>query len=157
MPKNSSNPCTVGKIFIAIAEMVFAELAGGVAERLEQFSDGRVFRLKSDGSAGHSYFGQTGAQRVLAADEGCTSSGAALLPVVVGEGDAFLGDAVDVRGPITHHAPAEVTDVPDADVIAPENQNVRFLCCHLVFLPFNVDSFGLRLPALAGASHSVCT
>ncbi len=35
--------------FIAIAEMVLAELAGGVAERLEQFGDGRIFRLKSDG------------------------------------------------------------------------------------------------------------
>ena len=34
--------------FIAIAEMVLAELAGGVAERLQQFGDGRVFRVQSD-------------------------------------------------------------------------------------------------------------
>jgi hypothetical protein len=32
------------QVFIPIAEMVLAELTGGVAERLEQFGDGRVFR-----------------------------------------------------------------------------------------------------------------
>ena len=90
--------------FIPIAEMVFAELAGGVAERLEQFGDGRVFRLKSERGAGHADFGQAGAERVLAGDEGGASGGAALLAVVVGEGDAFVGDAVDVRRLVAHHA-----------------------------------------------------
>jgi hypothetical protein len=33
------------QIFVAIAEVVLAELAGGVAERLQHFSYGRVFRL----------------------------------------------------------------------------------------------------------------
>ena len=54
------------QVFIPIAEMVFAELTGGIAERLEQFGDGRVFRLKSDSGAGHADFGQAGAERVLA-------------------------------------------------------------------------------------------
>ena len=127
--------------------MVLAELTGGIAERLEQFGDGRVFRLKSDSGAGHSDFGQAGAERVLAADEGCASGGAALLAVVVGEGDAFVGDAVDVRRPVAHHASAEVTDVPDADVIAPEDQDIRLL------QPLCVPSLGLfalRLSAFAG-------
>src|SRR5260370_17179418 len=50
---------------IAIAEMVLAKLTGGVTERLEQFGDGRVFRLKSENGAGQSHFGQAAAERVL--------------------------------------------------------------------------------------------
>ena len=116
------------QVFIAIAEMVLAELAGGVAERLEQFGDGRVFLLKSDRRAGHADLGQAGADRVLAGDEAGAAGGAALLAVVVGERHAFVGDAVDVRGLVAHHAPAEVADVPDADVVAPEDQDVGLLC-----------------------------
>jgi hypothetical protein len=33
------------QIFIAVTEVVLSELTGGVTERLEQFGDGRVFRL----------------------------------------------------------------------------------------------------------------
>ena len=55
------------QIFVAIAEMVLAELTGGVAERLQQFGDGRVFRLQSDRGAGHADLGQAGADRVLTA------------------------------------------------------------------------------------------
>ena len=54
------------QVFIPIAEMVLAELAGGVAERLQQFGDGRVFLLQADGGAGHADLGQAGADRVLA-------------------------------------------------------------------------------------------
>ena len=121
--------------FVAVAQVVLAELAGGVAERLEQLGDGRVFLLQSDAGAGHADLGQAGADRVLAADEARAAGGAALLRVVVGEGHAFFRDAVDVRGSVAHHAAAEVADVPDADVVAPEDQDVRFLCCHDVFLP----------------------
>ena len=121
------------QVLVAIAEMVLAELAGGVAERLEHFGDGRVFRLKSDRGAGHADFGQSGAEWVLAADERRASSRTALLAVVVGERDAFFGDTVDIRGGVAHHASAEVTDVPSADVIAPEDQDVR-LFSHGLFL-----------------------
>src|SRR5258705_13880301 len=105
--------------FIAISEVVLAKLAGSVAERLEQFSDSRVFALQSHCGAWHSNLRQARAQWVLTSNEGCASSGATLLSIKVGEGDAFGGDAVDVRRPVAHHAPAEVADVPSADVIAP--------------------------------------
>src|SRR5215472_11233862 len=36
-----------GKKLVAIAEMVLAELPGGVAEGLQQFGDGWIFRLQS--------------------------------------------------------------------------------------------------------------
>ena len=127
------------QVFVAVAEMVLAELAGGIAERLEQFGDGRVFLLQSDGGAGHADLGQARADRVLAGDEARAAGGAALLGVVVGEGHPFLRDAVDVGGPVAHHAAAEVADVPDADVVAPEDQDVwffLFLLCHIVLLSF---------------------
>ena len=75
---------------VLVAQVVLAELAGGVAERLQQLRNGRVFRLKTDGRAGHPHLGQAGAHRVLAGDEGGAAGRTALLAVVVGEGDAFV-------------------------------------------------------------------
>jgi hypothetical protein len=83
----------------------------------------------------------------LAADEGCAAGGAALLAVVVGEGNAFVCDAVDVRGSVAHHASAEVTAIPSADVIAPQDQDIWLLRSHNYF--FLYVEFELRLPALA--------
>src|SRR5262245_51074904 len=114
--------------------MVLAELTCGVAERLEQFGDGRVVGLQPHHGARHPDFGQAGAERVLTADERGASGGAALLAIPVSERHAFVGDAIDVRRPVAHAAAAEVTDVPRADVVTPENQNVRLLCGHLASL-----------------------
>ena len=115
------------QVFVPIAQMVLAELAGGVAERLKQLSDGRVFLLQANGGAGHADLGQAGADRVLAAYEGRAAGGAALLRVPVGEGRPFFADAVDVGGPVAHHALAIAADVPHADVVAPEDQDIGFL------------------------------
>ena len=51
------------QIFVAVAEMVLAELAGGVAERLQGFRDTHVFGTKSDVCAGQTDFGQAGPDR----------------------------------------------------------------------------------------------
>ena len=115
--------------------MILSELAGGIAERFQQFGDGRIFLLQSDRRAGHPHLGEARADGVLAADEARAPRGTALLRVVVGEGHPFFRDAIDVWGPIAHHATAEMADVPHADVVTPEDQDVRFLCCHDVFLP----------------------
>ena len=92
---------------VAVAQMVLAELAGGVALRLQHFGDRRVFRLQPDGSAGHPDLGEAGANRVLPGDEAGAAGGAALLRVIVGEQAAFVGDAVDVGRAVSHHAVAE--------------------------------------------------
>ena len=105
--------------FVAVAQMVLAELAGGVAQRLEQFGDGRVCLLQADRGAGHADLGQTRADRVLASDKARAAGGAALLGIVVGEGDPFVRDTVNVRCAVAHHAEAEATDVPHSDIIAP--------------------------------------
>src|SRR5581483_9927766 len=84
-----------GQELVAIAQVVLAELARGVAERLEQLGDGGVFWLQSDRRAGHPDLGEARADRILAGDEARAAGGAALLGVVVGESYAFFGYAVD--------------------------------------------------------------
>ena len=78
------------QIFVPIAQMVLAELAGGVAQRLQQFRDGRVFRVETDRGSRHADLGQAGADRVLPGDEGGAPRRAALLAVVIGERRAFV-------------------------------------------------------------------
>ena len=81
--------------------------------------------LKTDVGPRHSDLGQAGADRVLAGDERGAAGRAALLAVVVGEGRAFVGDAVDVGRAVAHLAAVVVADVPPADVVAPEDEDVR--------------------------------
>jgi len=59
--------------------------------------------------------------RVLTRDEGGTASCAALLGVIIGEGHAFVGYPIDIRGEVAHLTAAVVADVPPADVITPQN------------------------------------
>ena len=47
---------------VAVAKMVLAELAGRIAERLEQFGDRRIFLLQSERGAGQTDLGHAGAQ-----------------------------------------------------------------------------------------------
>src|SRR3954447_2316701 len=115
--------------------MILAELPGGVAERLEKFGNGWVFWLKSHSRAGHSDLGQTGAEWVLPGDKCRASCGATLLAVIVSESNPFIGNAVYIRGSIAHHAATEIADIPCADVITPENQDIRLFCSHDFFLP----------------------
>jgi hypothetical protein len=88
------------QVLVAIAEVILAELTGGIALRLQCLRDGRVLRLQTQRGAGQAHLGQAGAIRVLAGDEGRPAGGAALLPVVVGEPYPFAGDAVDIAGSI---------------------------------------------------------
>src|SRR5208282_4625925 len=74
--------------------------------------------MKADICAGYSDLRQTGADRVLAGDKGGTPRRAALLAVEIGECDALLANAVDIRGLVAHLPVAVVTDVPIANVIA---------------------------------------
>ena len=66
-------------------------------------------------------------RRTLAGDERGAPGGAGLLAVVVGEDRAFVGDAVDVGRAIAHHAAVVGADVPVADVVAHDDEDVRLL------------------------------
>ena len=74
-----------GQVFVAVAQVVLADLRRGVAVRLKQFGDGGVFVLQALLRARHADLEQTDAEGVLAGNEGCTASRAGLLSIRVGE------------------------------------------------------------------------
>src|SRR5262249_1109020 len=123
------------QMFVAVAEVVLAELAAGVAQRLEQFGDGRG--LVGDPLLGprQADLEQAGAERALAGGASGPAGGAGLLGVAVGEERPLPGDAVDVRGAVAHRAAVVGADVPVADVVAPEDEDVRLLAGCAGLLP----------------------
>ena len=92
--------------FVAVADVVLAELAGGVAEVLEQAADRGIELAHAHRRAGEADLGQSGANAVLTGEERRAAGGARLLAVVVQELDALAGDAVDVRRLVAHQAVA---------------------------------------------------
>src|SRR5262249_45311580 len=118
-----------GQELVAVAEVILAELAGGVALRLEQIGERRVLLGQSFLGAGQPDLEQARAEAALPRDEGGASRRAGLLGIEVGEHRAFLGDAVDVGRPIAHHASVVGADVPVADVVAEDDEDVRFSGC----------------------------
>ena len=95
--------------------------------------------LQADVRAGHTHLGQAGAQRVLPGDEGGAAGGAALLAVVVGEADALARESVDVGRLVAHHPLVVRADVPVADVVAPQDEDVRLAVGHAHHLVFSSD------------------
>src|SRR5580704_11021741 len=74
---------------------------------------------------------------MLPCNKRSTSRGAALLGVVIGEECSFFCDAVDVRRSAPHQAAVVGADIPHADIVGHDDQNVRFFllssngrCCH---------------------------
>ena len=114
--------------FVLVAEVVLAELAGGVAERLETSATLGSSARKPDVGARQTDLGQPRADRRLSGDEGGASGGAALFAVPVGEHRAFFGDAVDVRRAVAHHAVIVGAHVEPADVVGHDHQDVRLAC-----------------------------
>jgi len=63
----------------------------------------------------------------LSQDETRAPGGAALLTVPVREQRAFLCDAINVRRLVAHHSLVVSADVPIADVVAPDDEDVGLL------------------------------
>src|SRR5262245_54716273 len=116
-----------GQVLVAVAEMVLAELAGGVSERLQQLRDGRILGPHAERGPRQTDLGEARAKHALAHDEGRAARRAALLGVVVGEQQALCGDPIDVRRPVAHQALGKDAQVRLADVVAPDDQDVRLL------------------------------
>jgi hypothetical protein len=110
---------------VAIAQMIFAELARRVAERLERFGDGDVTRLQADRSGRHADLRQPGAERRLAGDEARSTRRAALFGVVVGEDHTLATDAIDVRRAVAHQTHRIGADIRQPDIIAEDHEDVR--------------------------------
>src|SRR6476660_4745761 len=114
-------------MFVTIAEMVLAELPRDVPLSLQQFRDRHIPCLQTFLSARQSNLEQSSTETRLTGDEAGTSGGTALLTIPVREQRAFLCDAVNIRRLVTHHALVVSADVPIADIVAPDDEDVGFL------------------------------
>ena len=114
-----------------VAQMVLAELAGVVAEIEQELGDRRGAGPQIRWTAGQLRRDHAGAQRMHAGKEGVATRRAALLGVVVGEHRAFLADLVDVRRLSDHQATMIDARLHPADVIAHDEEDVRFLTLSL--------------------------
>jgi hypothetical protein len=112
---------------ILVAKMVLPELSGHIAERFEQLGNGRVFFSQSQVSARKTDFGQACSKWHLPSDECRATSGTALLRVVRYELTALFGEAVDVRRAVAHEPLVVGADIPIADVVSHDNEDVRLL------------------------------
>ena len=112
---------------VFIAKMVLAELAGGVTQPLER--GGNRYRLRgyADGCTGLPHRCHSGSDRQLASDEVGASRRTARLGVVVGENHAFGSDLIEVRRTPSHHAAMVSADVPHADIVAHDDDDIRLL------------------------------
>ena len=126
-------------MLVQIAEMVLAELAGGIALVLQQLGDGDDLVGHADRRAGNADLRQSGAIDALSGDERRATRGAGLLAVGIGEHHALLGDAIDVRRLVAHQAVRVATQIRNADVVAPDDEDVRLVRFghFLLLLSFN--------------------
>src|ERR1700756_4465559 len=113
--------------FVAIAEVVLAELAGGVTQRLESLRNRDVSWLQACGAAWHPHFRQSRPPGCLTSNKRRAAGCATVLRIVVSEDQAFFCDPVDVRRLEAHHAHAVRTDIRQADVVAKDDEDVWFL------------------------------
>jgi hypothetical protein len=130
VPEELVEPMDRRQELVPVAEVVLAELAGRIAERLEQLGDRRILGPEADRRRRDADLAQPGAEDALAGDEGGAPRRAALLAVRVREPHPFVGDPVDVGRSVAHQPVAVAAEVGDPDVVAPDHENVRLLGSH---------------------------
>src|SRR5882672_6336188 len=106
--------------------MVLPELAGQIALGLEQLGNRDVPRLQTFLRARQADLEHARAKTGLAGDEAGAPGGAALLTIPVREHRPFLDDAINVGRLIAHLAVVVRGDIPPADVVDPEDEDVGF-------------------------------
>ena len=105
--------------------MVLAELAGGVAHPLQRSGNRHRLRGYPDGCAGLAHRGHACADRQFTGDEVGAACRAARLGVVVGEQHAFGGELVEIRRPAGHQTTVIGAEIPHADVVTHDDDDVR--------------------------------
>ena len=107
-----------------IAEMVLAELAGGVAEIMQELGERRCSRSQIGDAAGKLRRDHAGAQGMHAGEEGVPSRRAALLGIVGHELRTLVAEAIDVGRFADHQATMINARLHPADVVAHDEQDV---------------------------------
>ena len=117
------------KHFVAVAQVILAELAGHVAVVLQQTRDGRILHLHALWSSRQADLRQADLRqartdRRLSGNEGRATGGAALLAMPIGKYRAFPCNPVDTGRLVAHRALVVGTRIPVADVVAPDDDDV---------------------------------
>ena len=107
-----------------VAQVVLAELAGGVAEIEQELGERRGAGPQIGRAAGQLRRDHARAQRIHAGEEGIAPGGAALHGDVVHEDRALVPDAVDVGRFPDHQAAVVDARLHPADVVAHDEQDV---------------------------------
>ena len=107
------------QVLVLVAEVVFAELASGITERLKKIGDAGIFGPHAQRGTRDPDLAQAGAKYALPRDECRSACRAALLAVVVRKDHALVGDPIDVGRSVSHHPFREATQVRLADIVAP--------------------------------------
>ena len=110
-----------------VAQMVLAELAGGVAEVEQEPGQRRRAGLQEGRAAGQLRRDHAGAQRRHAGEEGGAPGRAALLGVVGHELRTLMPDTVDVGRLADHQSLMVNARLHPADVVAHDEQDVGLL------------------------------
>src|SRR5262249_33176411 len=112
------------QVLVQIAEMVLAELPGGVAERFERRGKGARFIRNTDIGAGLADGGQAGAERDFSGDEIGAAGSAACFRVVVGKPHAISGELVEVWRLAGHDALMIDADIKPTYVVAHDDEDI---------------------------------
>ena len=107
-----------------VAEVVLAELAGGVAEIKQELGERRGAGSQVGRAARQLRRDHARAQRIHAGEEGIAPGGAALHGDIVHEDRALVPDAVDVGRFADHQAAMVDARLHPADVVAHDEEDV---------------------------------
>ncbi len=110
-----------------VAEVVLAELAGGVTEIQQELGERRGSRSQVGRAARQLRRDHTRAQRIHAGEEGISSGRAALHGNIVHEDRALVPDPVDVGRLADHQTAVIDARLHPADVVTHDEQDVGFL------------------------------
>ena len=118
-----------GQVLITVTEVVLAELASGITQRFEHFCYGRILLTEAFLGTRQADLAKSCAEHTLTGNKGRTSGCTGLLTVIIGEDHALFCDAIYVWRFISHQATGVIGDIGLADIVTPDNKNIRFIGC----------------------------
>ncbi len=115
------------EILIQVTQVVLAELVGLVALRLQYSSERHGLIRQSHVCPSLTDGGQTRADWQLTGDEISAAGSTASLCIVIGEAHSLRCQLVEIRRFSRHYALVVGADVEPTNIIAHDDENVRFL------------------------------
>ena len=127
VPKELIEAVHAWKVFVQVAEVVFAELTSRITHGLERRGNRRRLRRHADISARLTDRCHSGADRKFACDEVRASGRAACFRIVVGESHSFRRQPVKVRRFTGHNALMVRADIEPTNVVTHDEKDIRSL------------------------------